>query len=211
MWVVTTHARDRRVHGDGGDCSLCIPMATRAVAWFERFERPDLEARAAALAVVGEGVAIHAAGVHRRAETLLCPARRMSDRRPGFMARRTAIGRDHAHARSAELVAGIARDPLFFDVHSMATDAPITAPSRLDVDAPARRATRALFARTPLRTAEQSDQNQQENSQARAVPNTILNGSLRTRHWWALLARRQCTVHAQPALASTRTDVAPEF
>ena len=135
MRAVAIQARRRSVHGHGRDRPLWSLMAAPALARLEGRECSRIGCQSSvARGLVGEGVAIHAIGVCARTKALLRRARRVFDGGLGGVAGCAALGRDCSHARCAELMTGIAGDPLRLDVHRMPRDAPILAPRGSDVD-----------------------------------------------------------------------------
>lgn len=209
MRPVAVQARGRRVHGHCWDCPLCLPMTAPALSRLEGCERSRIVQLAAGVgrAVIGEGVATHAVGVRARTEASLRQARRVFDGGLRSVTGRAALGRDRAHARTAQLVAAIARDPLPFDVHGVPGYVPVRAPGSPHVDPTTKRDPAAAL-RVRIGTAQECQEHQRAQPQAGAEPNRVSNGSLCTGHGWN--ASAPWLAHSMPdvlVLSAQRHDI----
>jgi hypothetical protein len=174
MGAVTIQARGRRVHGYSRGPALYVLMAACALARLVRLERAAVCAieNGIAVAVAGEGMAIHAVGVNTAAETLLGQARRVFDGRSRFVARRATTGRNRTDGSRVQCMTGVAGDPVLCHVHAVPRDAPVLTPVGLDVDPSAGGAAGALLrARARLRATERRRERKQADPRAEVEPN----------------------------------------
>lgn len=144
---MTIQTRRRSVDGHGRRGAGCPLVAACAVARPKGVARSGIgrSQRRFTRALVGEGVAAHAVGMHTRAEALLRQPCCVIDGGSGRVTGGTARRGHRAHACPVELVAGFAGDPLLLDMYEVPGDAPIATPLSLHID-PSTRRPAAAFA-----------------------------------------------------------------